>query len=145
MSSSDIKISGLSTTKAVVCEFDVVPQKIFQRQSNGTWVYTFGFEETERQMFEPMFENTIKQTMYLGFVILLNGETSLDNFKRQVMDYFWGVDRENQYINEYNIAINNLASAGRSEVYIANYKRFLEERVFVLDKLESDFKNSNIM
>lgn len=138
-------ITNLTTIKAHISEFDHIPSQIFQYQSNGTWVYTFGFEETERQMFEPMFENAIKQTMYLGFVILLNGETSLDNFKKQVMDYFWGVDRENQYINEYNIAMNNLAPTGRSDVYIANYKRFLEERVFVLDKLESDFKNSNIM
>lgn len=141
-------ITNLTTIKAHISEFDHIPSQIFQYQSNGNILYMFGFEEIEKE--HQIFigdenEKTSKYIVYLGYVIKLSGEHTLDNFKKQVMDYFWGVDRENQYINEYNIAMNNLAPAGRSENYIANYKRFLEERVFVLDKLESDFKNSNIM
>lgn len=129
---------NFTTTKAYISEFSELPTKIFQKQSNGNWMYMFGFEEIEKTM-EPPSEKPQKYTAYLGYVIKLSGEVTLDSFKRQVMDYFWGVDRENQYINEYNIAINNLAPSGRSEDYIAKYKKFLEERIFVLDKLEKEY------
>ena len=129
---------NFTTTKAYISEFSELPTQLFQRQSNGNWMYMFGFEEIEKTMEHPL-EEPKKYTAYLGYVIKLNGEVTLDNFKRQVMDYFWGVDRENQYINEYNIAINNLAPSGRSEDYIAKYKKFLEERIFVLDKLEKEY------
>lgn len=136
-----MKITELTTIKANVSEFSEIPSIIFQRQSNGSWVYSFGFEEVEREMFGVDEGTTHTYKAYLGFVIKLNGETSLDNFKKQVMDFFWGVDRENQYINEYNIAMNNLATQERADDYIQRYKQFLQERVFILDKLEEDYKS----
>lgn len=136
-----MKITELTTIKANVSVFSDIPPTIFQRQSNGSWVYSFGFEEVEREMLGMEEGNTHTYKAYLGFVIKLNGETSLDNFKKQAMDFFWGVDRENQYINEYNIAMNNLAPQGRAEDYIQRYKQFLQERIFILDRLEEDYKS----
>lgn len=139
---SNINVN-LTTIKANVSEFSDIPTNIFQRQSNGNWMYMFGFEEVEKE-FPKFSDDTEPQTYtaYLGFVIKLTGEVTLDNFKKQVMDYFWGVDRENQYINEYNIAVNNLAPSGKSDDYINTYKTFLQERVTVLDKLEKDYINN---
>ena len=136
-----MKITELTTIKANVSEFSDIPPVIFQRQSNGSWMYSFGFEEVEREMLGMENETKYTYKAYLGFVIKFNGETSLDNFKKQAMDFFWGVDRENQYINEYNIAMNNLAPQGRTEDYIQRYKQFLQERIFILDKLEEDYQN----
>lgn len=136
-----MKITELTTIKANVSVFSDIPPTIFQRQSNGSWVYSFGFEEVEREMLGMEEGTTHTYKAYLGFVIKLNGETSLDNFKKQAMDFFWGVDRENQYINEYNIAMNNLAPQGRADDYIQRYKQFLQERIFILDKLEEDYQS----
>ncbi len=133
-----MKITELTTIKAKLSEFVEIPQYIFQRQSNGSWIYIFGFEETERPLFHDV-ENTNTYKAFLGYVVKLSGETSLNNFKQQLMEYFWGVDKENQYINEYNIAMNNLVDSDLCLKYINTYTQFLKERIFVLDKLENDF------
>lgn len=139
-----MELNKLTTIKAIISEFSDVPDKIFQRQSNGNWIYILGFEKIEREDDFGFIDVVNKHTyeVYNGFVIKLTGETTLNNFKKQIMDYFWGVDRENQYINEYNIAMNNLTDDNLSLKYIEKYKRFLVERMYILDKFESDFKSN---
>lgn len=139
-----MELNKLTTIKATISEFNDVPDKIFQRQSNGNWIYILGFEKIEREYDYGFTDVVNKHTyeVYNGFVIKLTGETTLNNFKKQIMDYFWGVDRENQYINEYNIAMNNLTDDNLSIKYIEKYKQFLIERMYILDKFDSDFKSN---
>lgn len=139
-----MELNKLTTIKALISEFSDVPDEIFQRQSNGNWIYILGFEKIERDADFGFIDVVNKHTyeVYIGYVIKLTGETTLDNFKKQIMDYFWGVDRENQYINEYNIAMNNLTDDNSSLKYIEKYKQFLVERMYILDKFESDFKSN---
>lgn len=147
----------ITTSKRVRTEGTEKPTTLFDfHRKNGSWSYNFDPIQVEKD--EPIMSNEVQtedgvettetettettttRQVWQWYIIDVGGIKTRDNVKKRVMDFLWGVDYENKLTNEYNAYKEKITT---DKEVVTAYKTFLQERLAVMEKIDSDFSNLN--